>query len=604
MSFSTIRQYFPSLSVGGGGGTTFGDVENNSKYDDNSDDDDDEANLTSTSSFDRSNTPYLLNKLLPLFKILYGDLPVSEILRVFTLSSTLFFMIGGYWLLRSLKDPVLTTICGVAAIPRAKMLSVLVVLGVVFVYNKLLDVYPRHQLFYLFGTFYFVLFTAIAALLNTNSVGIYNKTPDESRLLGWVSYCAIESFGSVMVSLFWSFVNSSTSPQTQKSAYGFLVASAQIGSILGPTVVTFSSVLGIPLCYFLGAVCMLLLQVTMWLYIKNYGYEPYMDPNIAPEEAHKSNTKKKDAGVLEGVHLFIKHNYIKGIFAISCLFMVEVTIVDYTMKVLAKEYFDDLYPCTSDSGTCWDEDNDVSVGLSDDGADAFASFMGFFGQCTNGLSFLFSLLGTSFVIRSLGFRYTLLLFPTLCLLVILTVRYFPTLEVVFLAMMLLKGFSYALNNPTKEILYQPTSNAVKYKSKSWIDIFGARGSKALGSVVTYAFSESTAEVLVNNGSLVGIAVASFLVFNARFMGRLYEEYTDVGYIVGGDNSGLSVDGYVGVEGDGAGGDGGLEMGGRTGEGGEEEDDGDTACGLEEEGQGTEEDDDDDDEEDDDESGEE
>ena len=47
-------------------------------------------------------------------------------------------------------------------------------------------------------------------------------------------------------------------------------------------------------------------------------------------------------------------------------------------------------------------------------------------------------------------------------------------------MLLLKGFSYCLNNPCKEILYQPTSSSVKFKAKSWIDIFGQRGSKALG----------------------------------------------------------------------------------------------------------------------------
>ena len=102
-------------------------------------------------------------------------------------------------------------------------------------------------------------------------------------------------------------------------------------------------------------------------------------------------------------------------------------------------------------------------------------------------------------------------------------------------MMLLKGFSYALNNPTKEILYQPTSAAVRYKAKSWIDIFGARGSKALGSLVTNAFSHSSA-ALVANGSLVGMAVASFLIWNARFMGKKFEEYTESGYIVGDESN--------------------------------------------------------------------
>jgi AAA family ATP:ADP antiporter len=81
------------------------------------------------------------------------------------------------------------------------------------------------------------------------------------------------------------------------------------------------------------------------------------------------------------------------------------------------------------------------------------------------------------------------------------------------------------------MLYQPTSSNVKYKAKSWIDIFGARGSKALGSVVTNAFSHSAVE-LVDKGSLVGMCVASFLIWNANFMGKKFDEYTDSGYIVG------------------------------------------------------------------------
>lgn len=42
---------------------------------------------------------------------------------------------------------------------------------------------------------------------------------------------------------------------------------------------------------------------------------------------------RQGAGVLEGFQLFLKYDYIKGIFAMSCMFMVEVTILDYMMKV-------------------------------------------------------------------------------------------------------------------------------------------------------------------------------------------------------------------------------------------------------------------------------
>merc|ERR1712226_824393 len=117
--------------------------------------------------------------------------------------------------------------------------------------------------------------------------------------------------------------------------------------------------------------------------------------------------------------------------------------------------------------------------------------MGMFGFATNALSFLLSFFGTSKIIQTLGLRLTLRLFPILCLLTILTVRLFPSLTIVFAAMMVLKANSYALNNPTKELLYQPTSNTVKYKAKSWIDIFGARGSKAFGSLITHALSQSS-----------------------------------------------------------------------------------------------------------------
>ena len=98
-------------------------------------------------------------------------------------------------------------------------------------------------------------------------------------------------------------------------------------------------------------------------------------------------------------------------------------------------------------------------------------------------------------------------------------------------MLLLKGVSYCLNNPCKEILYQPTSSNVKFKAKSWIDVFGARGSKALGSVVTNAFSDSAADLL-SYGAFVGMSVASFLIYVAWWQGREFDNLIDGGVKLG------------------------------------------------------------------------
>merc|ERR1711998_659382 len=161
----------------------------------------------------------------------------------------------------------------------------------------------------------------------------------------------------------------------------------------------------------------------------------------------------------------------------GCFFVIKVTILDYAMKLLAKGTFDADNPGDPVGAT-----------------NAFAAFMGGFGQCTNGL-FFFLLVGTSFVIRRFGLKTTMLLFPSLCFTAMMLVYMFPNLRMVFVMMLVLKARANALNKPCMELLYQPTSAEVKFKAKSWIDIFGERVAKALGAVVIYQFSDSAADLL-------------------------------------------------------------------------------------------------------------
>lgn len=57
----------------------------------------------------------------------------------FQLSLTLFSIIGGFWLLDSLKDTVLEGTVGLENQPRAKLVSVAVTLLLVIQYNRLVD---------------------------------------------------------------------------------------------------------------------------------------------------------------------------------------------------------------------------------------------------------------------------------------------------------------------------------------------------------------------------------------------------------------------------------------------------------------------------------
>lgn len=220
--------------------------------------------------------------------------------------------------------------------------------------NKLVDVFPKHHVFYMLGLFYACLFTLIAMLLAHPTIGLKNDNEDPTRILGWLSYVSIESFGSIVVQCYWALVNASVDVKFAKKNFGIIVAGAQIGSILGPTVATQAEVIGIPMLYFGGALCMFAMVFAMFLYVQRFG---------VAETPSSGKESKSGGGIMEGFELFYKHDYVKGIFAVSSLFMIQVTVFDYMMKVLAKQEFEMRHP------------DDKQAALM-----AFASFMGFFGQ--------------------------------------------------------------------------------------------------------------------------------------------------------------------------------------------------------------------------------
>ena len=456
----------------------------------------------------RSRAPSLL-------RTLYGDLPADHAaLRQQTtqLSALLCNILGVYWMMRSLKDSVFATLVGLEHQPQAKMLSLFVVTATLIAYNKVIDLVSRHHLFTIVSTAYALLFLGIAGLLSSTTYGLYGPDGEtlpasRGRWLGWIHYFAIESYGSIVVSLFWQYTNSLLSLEQSKSTYGLITAGGQVGAIGGCTLVVSSGYFGVARLYALGGVLTLgqplILAATRHAAAgpggggsvspaaeleaggKQAAAEPVAEPAATP--AATPAASQVTPGLLEGLRLLLRHPFVLGIFAISALFEIIATILDYQMKVLGKA----RYASPAE----------------------FAAFLGSFGQAANSLSLVFSVLGTSWVIRSVGLRPTLMLFPLVLMCAVGVVYSAPSMWVLFGVMCVIKGLAYALNNPSKEMLcaemtadfglsarltdggghfarrYMATTDSVKFKSKSWIDGFGGRASKAAGSVVTHAFRQ-------------------------------------------------------------------------------------------------------------------
>lgn len=89
------------------------------------------------------------------------------------------------------------------------------------------------QLFYILGACYTFLFLAISLVLRTAPLGLANWDGRPARIVGWVSFVAIESYGSLAVALFWAFTNATVNLESAQASYGLVIAGAQIGAIMG-----------------------------------------------------------------------------------------------------------------------------------------------------------------------------------------------------------------------------------------------------------------------------------------------------------------------------------------------------------------------------------
>lgn len=408
-------------------------------------------------------------------------------------------------------------------------------------------------IFYIVGISYIIAFSIISFSLRQHR-SFYGSSPigegfekqDHTLryLLGYIQYMTIESFGSIGVATFWSFANTALNLDSAKMFYGFIIACAQFGAIGGSSLATTG--IGIPDLFLWACLGITFQMSVMYTYdkyfpskmnlkstsafTKSLNYKDCDETHFLTISPQNMNKFDIDSGGLKsfisGIYLILRHNYLILILGVSCLYEVSLTCLDYEMKLIGLEKFRKPAELVEDS---------ISAIDNDDATVEFKNFMGRFGQLTNILSLLLSYYIFPYLMKTQGLKKTLLIFPSLLVMVTVTtfVALPMNLPVLFVSMSLLKALTYSVNDPAKEILYIPTSNSVKFKAKFWIDVVGARIAKAIGSSInTYA---GTAERIVAYGSLPSVVTAITLWVVCFSAGMEFDKLLQSGHIVGGED---------------------------------------------------------------------
>jgi len=458
----------------------------------------------------------MISILQSIFRPIFGDFEREEFKKFLRMGLIFTCIIGSYWSLRGLKNGLFNILVGSAWLPYAKTVSLILLVFLVMIYTKLLDRYSREKMFYMLSIFYAVLACIFALLI----MGPFGQAPAEvvaartglmwwaTKILGYSWYVFVESYGSLVIALFWAIASDTTRPESAKKGFPFVVAIGQIGGIIGPVMVgLLPRLLGFKTNGISIAVCAVLTFSVVWWFKLFLTRTPYELLTSFHGVNEKEEEKEQEPGFFEGLRLLVSHGYLLGIFAVISFFEIIVTVFDLHFQTLAATHY---------SGT------------------ALIEYLGWYGTSVNFVALLCLLLGVSNITRVLGVTVALIMMPLIVGAALIGFLTLNSLNFLFGLMVSSKAINYALNGPTLKLLYIPTTRDVRFKAQAWIEAFGSRSSKEAGSIfnMTLAPLQSRMGLIAGRARHVllsvymGFAIVIIWFLVAIYLGRTYKKAVD------------------------------------------------------------------------------
>jgi ATP/ADP translocase len=315
------------------------------------------------------------------------------------------------------------------------------------------------------------------------------------------TFLFLYSWGDILmvtaITQFWIFVNDLFPPRKAKRQVGFLVSGGLLGGIAGSLVArlhlpTTNLILAGALFLALGIGIVLLVQ-------RVSRREPKEDEKAAA-------SKKEKIGFTQSLALLRKSRYLLLLSGLILSAIIVSNLVDFQFKSAAE------------------------IAVPD--RDARTSFLATFYLVILIVSYLFTVLLTSRILKNFGMRVALLILPFLLLLGSLAIFSIPAAGMLYWAVTIKgldKSLSHSLSQSVREVLYIPVPQDIKYKAKVFIDMFLNKFADGLAGLVLVGVSAfidlSARDVsLVRDVSLIMII---FIVIWIWFGVRVTREYVTI-----------------------------------------------------------------------------
>lgn len=301
---------------------------------------------------------------------------------------------------------------------------------------------------------------------------VFLAAPAKSHLnIGYAFYMWLSVFNLFAVSVFWGFMADMFTTEQGKRLFGAIGIGGTLGAICGSAVPA-KLVKGVelgeatvkiePVHLLIGAVVFLELAVVcVWMLVGIFGLReragesPRRDTGATPSPIATAPAREPGRGILTGLILISRSPYLLSMCLYMLLFTVTGTFLWFEQARIIKAHFAD--------------------------PEKRIAFLGMMDLLVNIIALFTQLFITGRLLMRLGVLAGLLLLPMITMGGFGLIWLWPVPAVLMAVQVGRRGLHYAVDRPTREVLYTVLGPEEKYKSKSFIDTFVYRGGDLLGA---------------------------------------------------------------------------------------------------------------------------
>ena len=378
----------------------------------------------------------------------FGDVRHGEGPTVLVLLATLFIVLCGYYICKTVREPLILADRGAEVKAYAAGLQALVLMAAVPAYSRIAAHVARRTL--LLGlTLFFVLNLEIFWMLGVAGV----------PWLGVAFFVWVGVFNNAVVAQFWSYANDLYTPERGSRLFPVIAIGATLGSPVGAWVASrlFDAGVSALTLLHLAAACLLL---SLAGYLRVEGWH-----STAPPVSHGA-----DSGSRDGFALLARNPYLRLI----CLLLLLLNVVNTTGEYILSRQ---VVSMANASASCAGEAaREACIG----------SFYGRYFFWVNIATIAIQSLLVSRLVRVVGMAGVLLVLPVASLITYAMVLSGAGFQAFRWSKTIENATDYSAMNTARQMLWLPTSRREKYAAKQAADTFVVRAGDVLAAGLVYA----------------------------------------------------------------------------------------------------------------------